>query len=176
MCSLWLKNQLISIIYTLSRLVSGWKSILNYWICWKEELLPCSSNVTLWRQWKWLCCEHFYEGVEFYVSRKPTPKISAVGRLIDGFLMIIAGDENFSAKSSHSLADAMPKESWYCDNNLYGAIVILSQGMENIAFLWIITSSENWAFETCRNIKLGFTLTKNHCNIIFMFFIEYIKA
>ena len=57
--------------------------------------------------------------------------------------MIIAGDENFSAKSSHSLAEAMPKESWYCDNNLYGTIVILSQGMENIAFLWIITSSEN---------------------------------
>ena len=125
MWSPWLKNQFISIIYTLSRLVSGWKSILNYWICWKEELLPCSSNVTLWRQWKWLCCEHFYEGVESYVSRKPTPKISAVGRLIDGFLMIIAGDENFSAKSSHSLAEAMPKESWYCDNNLYGAIVIL---------------------------------------------------
>ena len=57
--------------------------------------------------------------------------------------MIIAGDENFSAKSSHSLAEAMPNEAWYCDNNLYGTIVILSQGMENIAFLWIITSSEN---------------------------------
>ena len=57
--------------------------------------------------------------------------------------MIVAGDENFSAKSSHSLAEAMPNEAWYCDNNLYGTIVILSQGMENIAFLWIITSSEN---------------------------------
>ena len=48
--------------------------------------------------------------------------------------MIVAGDENFSAKSSHSLAEAMPKEAWYYDNNLYGAIVILSQGMEIFFF------------------------------------------
>ena len=27
------------------------KSILNYWICWKEELLPCGSNVMFQISW-----------------------------------------------------------------------------------------------------------------------------
>ena len=38
--------------------------------------------------------------------------------------MLVVGDENLSAKSSHSLAEAMPEDARYCDNNLYGAIDI----------------------------------------------------
>ena len=51
MCSLWQKNQFLAILYTFSRLVYGWKSILNYWIFWKEELFPCSSNIVFQISW-----------------------------------------------------------------------------------------------------------------------------
>ena len=45
------KNQFLAILYTFSRLVYGWKSILNYWIFWKEELFPCSSNIVFQISW-----------------------------------------------------------------------------------------------------------------------------
>ena len=38
--------------------------------------------------------------------------------------MLVVGDENLSAKSSHSFAEAMPEDARYCDNNLYGTIDI----------------------------------------------------
>ena len=50
--------------------------------------------------------------VEFYVSsrsRKPTQKILAIGRFIDDYLVLVARDENFKAKSFQSLVEAMPK-------------------------------------------------------------------
>ena len=52
--------------------------------------------------------------VEFYISsrsRKLTQKILAIGRFIDDYLMLVARDENFRAKSfPPSLAEAMPKD------------------------------------------------------------------
>ena len=54
-----------------------------------------------------------------FVSNIPTSKICAVGRLIDGYLMLVARDENLSSKIFQSLAEAR-----YCDNNLYRAIII----------------------------------------------------
>ena len=59
-----------------------------------------------------------------FVSNIPTSKICAVGRLIGGYLMLVARDENLSSKIFQSLAEGMPKDCRYCDNNLYRAIII----------------------------------------------------
>ncbi|KAL5566110.1 hypothetical protein UlMin_029274 [Ulmus minor] len=62
--------------------------------------------------------------VESYVSMvliNPTPKIFAVGRLIDGYLTLVARDENLKAKSFQLLAEALPKDARFCDDNLYRA-------------------------------------------------------
>ncbi|KAG7969123.1 hypothetical protein I3843_07G015200 [Carya illinoinensis] len=63
--------------------------------------------------------------VESYVSSvssNPTPKIFAVGRLVDGYLTLVARDEALGAKSFQSLAEALPKDARYFDDNLYRAI------------------------------------------------------
>ncbi|KAF5453999.1 hypothetical protein F2P56_023700 [Juglans regia] len=63
--------------------------------------------------------------VESYVSSvssNPTPKIFAVGRLVDGYLTLVARDETLPAKSFQSLAEALPKDARYCDDSLYRAV------------------------------------------------------
>ncbi|XP_015875179.3 coleoptile phototropism protein 1 [Ziziphus jujuba] len=62
--------------------------------------------------------------VEYYVSfilSSQRPKIFAVGRLVDGYLTLIARDENLNVKSFRSLAEALPVEARFCDDNLYRA-------------------------------------------------------
>jgi hypothetical protein len=57
-----------------------------------------------------------------FVSSKPTPKLFVVGRLVDGYLTLVARDENLCAKCFQSLVEALPKDARFCDDNLYGAI------------------------------------------------------
>lgn len=56
------------------------------------------------------------------VSKSPTPKIFAVGRLVDGYLTLVARDENLKVNNFQSLVAALPKEARFCDDNLYRAI------------------------------------------------------
>ncbi|KAK9919774.1 hypothetical protein M0R45_028352 [Rubus argutus] len=56
------------------------------------------------------------------VSKIPTPRIFAVGRLVDGYLTLVARDENLRVNNFRSLVAALPKEARFCDNNLYRAI------------------------------------------------------
>lgn len=65
--------------------------------------------------------------VEHYVSfvlRNPAPRIFVVGRLVDGYLTLIARDKNLTAKSFQLLAEALPKSARHCDDNLYRAMDI----------------------------------------------------
>ncbi|EXC06572.1 Root phototropism protein 3 [Morus notabilis] len=48
-------------------------------------------------------------------------KILAVGRLVDGYLTLVARDEKLKVKSFQSLAKVLPKDARYCDDNLYRA-------------------------------------------------------
>ncbi|ONI04557.1 hypothetical protein PRUPE_6G328100 [Prunus persica] len=56
------------------------------------------------------------------VLSSPTPNMFAVGRLIDGYLTLVAKDENLTVNSFQSLVEALPKDARYCDDNLYRAI------------------------------------------------------
>lgn len=56
------------------------------------------------------------------VSKIPTPRIFSVGRLVDGYLTLVARDENLRVNNFQSLVAALPKEARFCDNNLYRAI------------------------------------------------------
>lgn len=53
------------------------------------------------------------------ISRRP--KILAVGRLVDGYLTLVAREENLNVKSFQSLVEALPKDARFCDDNLYRA-------------------------------------------------------
>jgi hypothetical protein len=64
-------------------------------------------------------------------QKNPLQKIFSIGRFIDAYLMLVARNENLSAKSFQSLAKAMPKDAQYCDKNVYRAIDIY------IMFEWI---------------------------------------
>ena len=57
-----------------------------------------------------------------FVSSKSIPKIFSFGRLIYGYLTLVARDENLSATSFQSLAEKLPKDSQYCDDNLHRTI------------------------------------------------------
>lgn len=57
-----------------------------------------------------------------FVSSKPTPKLFVVGRLVDGYLTVVARDEKLCAKRFQSLVEALPKDARFCDDNLYTAI------------------------------------------------------
>ncbi|XP_050274158.1 uncharacterized protein LOC126717045 isoform X2 [Quercus robur] len=63
------------------------------------------------------------------ITFKVPPGVTPRAILITG--VTVVGDENLSAKSSHSLAEAMPKDARYCDNNLYGAIDIYLKILSN---------------------------------------------
>ncbi|KAL6146616.1 hypothetical protein ACLB2K_057294 [Fragaria x ananassa] len=56
------------------------------------------------------------------VSKSTTPKMFAVGRLVDGYLTLVAKDENLKMNTFQSLVEALPKEARFCDDNLYRAI------------------------------------------------------
>lgn len=65
--------------------------------------------------------------VEHYVSfvlRNPAPRIFVVGRLVDGYLTLIARDKNLTPKRFQLLAEALPKSARLCDDNLYRAMDI----------------------------------------------------
>ena len=49
-------------------------------------------------------------------------KIFSIRRSIDSYLTLIARGENLGAKSFQLLADALSKDAWYYDDNLYRAI------------------------------------------------------
>ncbi|KAJ0079772.1 hypothetical protein Patl1_22691 [Pistacia atlantica] len=73
--------------------------------------------------------------VDCYVSfvlRNPAPRIFVVGRLIDGYLTLIAKDNNFTAKNFQLLAEALPKSARHCDDNLYRAIDIYLKAHPNL--------------------------------------------
>ena len=61
-----------------------------------------------------------------FVLSKPIVKIFSIGRSIDVFLILVARDKNLGAKSFQSLAEAFPKDAWYCDDKLY---IHVSQAM-----------------------------------------------
>ncbi|GLT56254.1 hypothetical protein SLA2020_293110 [Shorea laevis] len=63
--------------------------------------------------------------VEWYAMlaiKHPAPRIHAVGRLLDGYLTLIAQDKYLTVNNFQSLAEALPKGARFCDNNLYRAI------------------------------------------------------
>ena len=74
--------------------------------------------------WALLLLIMVVESHVYFLSSKPAPKIFAIGSYIDGYLMLVARDENLSSKIFQSLAEGMPKDCRYCDNNLYRAIII----------------------------------------------------
>ena len=78
--------------------------------------------------------------VAFAASNVIRPKILAVGRLVDGYLVIIARDENVSVESFTSLAQALPKDARYCDDNLYRATDMYLKVFMNCQF----KSSISW--------------------------------
>ena len=57
-----------------------------------------------------------------FVLSKPIAKLFSIGRLIYVFLTLVARDENLGAKSFQSLAEALPKDARYCDDNLTRAM------------------------------------------------------
>ncbi|PRQ42139.1 putative SKP1/BTB/POZ domain, NPH3 domain-containing protein [Rosa chinensis] len=56
------------------------------------------------------------------VSKSPTPKMFAVGRLVDGYLTLVARDENLKMNIFQSLVEALPRDARFCGGNLYRAI------------------------------------------------------
>lgn len=65
--------------------------------------------------------------MDYYVSfglRNSAPRIFVVGRLIDGYLTLIAKDTNLTAKNFQLVAAVLPKSARHCDDNLYRAMDI----------------------------------------------------
>ncbi|KAK9691873.1 hypothetical protein RND81_09G225800 [Saponaria officinalis] len=63
--------------------------------------------------------------VETYVSlasRNPLLKLFVVGRLVDGFLVLVARDTNLLPDDFRVLAESLPKNARYSDDTLYRAI------------------------------------------------------
>ncbi|XP_048432878.1 root phototropism protein 3-like [Pyrus x bretschneideri] len=79
------------------------------------------------------------------VLSSPTPKRFAVGRLIDGYLTLVAKDENLKVKNFQSLAEALPKDARFCDDNLYRAIDMYLKVHPNL------TKEERMSL--CRNLE-----------------------
>ncbi|KAK6911526.1 LOW QUALITY PROTEIN: NPH3 domain [Dillenia turbinata] len=66
------------------------------------------------------------------VSRNPSSKTFAVGRLVDEYLTLVAKDEKLKAKYFQSLAEALPERSRYCNDNLYRAIDMFLKAHPNL--------------------------------------------
>ncbi|XVF77826.1 hypothetical protein PTKIN_Ptkin14bG0078300 [Pterospermum kingtungense] len=63
--------------------------------------------------------------VETYVLlalKNSGPRVSIVGRLMDGYLTLIAGDINLAVSDFKSLVDALPTNARSCDDKLYRAM------------------------------------------------------
>ena len=60
--------------------------------------------------WALLLLIMVVESHVYFLSSKPAPKIFAIGSYIDGYLMLVARDENLSARSFQSLVEAMTKD------------------------------------------------------------------
>ncbi|KDP23531.1 hypothetical protein JCGZ_23364 [Jatropha curcas] len=56
------------------------------------------------------------------VLNKPASRVFAVGKLVDDYLTMIARDEKLSVKQFQLLAEMLPKDARYCNDNLYRAI------------------------------------------------------
>lgn len=59
-----------------------------------------------------------------FLWSKPAPKIFAIGKFIDGFQILVATDENHSAKSFLSFEETIPKDDQQCDKNLHRSIKV----------------------------------------------------
>ena len=64
----------------------------------------------------------------------------SIGKLVHGYLSLVARDENLSVKSLQSLAEAFPKDAWYCDDKLY---IHVSKLWVFFSFQVMITLFEN---------------------------------
>lgn len=76
--------------------------------------------------------------VRSYVSSMllyPTQRIYIVGKLVDGYLAMIARDEKLSIKQFQLLTEALPKDARYCDDNLYRAMDIYLKVRKSLPFL-----------------------------------------
>ncbi|GAB4855529.1 hypothetical protein Ancab_024148 [Ancistrocladus abbreviatus] len=106
-------------------------------------------------------------------SSYPTLKMFVVERLVDGFPTLVARDENLPAKDFQLLAEALPKDAWYSDDNLYRTVDLYLKGspkpdrggekccMQNHGILEAVTkctgaSHEEWqvAIEYCDTVML----------------------
>lgn len=56
------------------------------------------------------------------ISNNSAPRVNDIGKLVDGYLTLIARDENLSVKSFRLIVELLPKNYRYCDDNLYRAI------------------------------------------------------
>ncbi|XP_074304508.1 root phototropism protein 3-like isoform X3 [Silene latifolia] len=86
--------------------------------------------------------------LETYVSlalRNPTFKLFVVGRLVDGYLALVARDKNLQADSFRVLAESLPKSARYSHDNLYQAIDRFLKAHPNL--------TEEERKEVCRSIE-----------------------
>jgi len=65
--------------------------------------------------------------LRFYVcgmssNHSAKAKPNSVGRLVDGYLVQVARDENLTMESFKSIVEALPQNARHCDDNLYRAI------------------------------------------------------
>ncbi|KOM55022.1 hypothetical protein LR48_Vigan10g091400 [Vigna angularis] len=75
--------------------------------------------------------------LRFYVcgmssNHSAKAKPNSVGRLVDGYLMQIARDENLTMESFKSIVEALPQNARHCDDNLYRAIDMYLKAHPNL--------------------------------------------
>ena len=71
------------------------------------------------------------------------PKILAVGRLVDGYLMLVAREENLKVKTFQSLVEALPKHARFCDDNLYRATDLYLKVLIYCSLQVLLSRTEN---------------------------------
>ncbi|XP_047158146.1 root phototropism protein 3-like [Vigna umbellata] len=75
--------------------------------------------------------------LRFYVcgmssNHSAKAKPNSVGRLVDGYLMQVARDENLTMESFKSIVEALPQNARHCDDNLYRAIDMYLKAHPNL--------------------------------------------
>ncbi|KAL9318510.1 hypothetical protein ACSQ67_015027 [Phaseolus vulgaris] len=88
--------------------------------------------------------------LRFYVcgmssNHSAKPKPNSVGRLVDGYLIQVARDENLTMESFKSLVEALPQNARHCDDNLYRAIDMYLKAHPNL--------TEEDRTDICRNLE-----------------------
>ncbi|XP_022734723.1 root phototropism protein 3-like [Durio zibethinus] len=68
----------------------------------------------------------------FFGLRNSGTRLSIVGRLVDGYLTLIARDINLQVNDFKSLVDALPTNARSCDDNLYRAIDMYLKAHPNL--------------------------------------------